>query len=150
MERALKTIASLIIGALAITVVREMVGGNSHRGSATPAMDQDTIVRLTAEKMNKMLPSTIDKYTILENVTAAPGVLFYNYTLTNDDKESASSALGNPLTHKTMINKVCSTSELRRVTLDHGTAASYRYYLTDGTFVGQLKVTNSEWRMASN
>ena len=94
--------------------------------------DVDTVLKQTAEQLNKKLPMTVDKYTRLDTTVALPGGKFnYRYTIFSVDELPEAAEFEKNLKPK-LINLYQNGDDMKHLRAVSATLV-YSYFLEDGT-----------------
>ena len=123
---SLIVIVSAVIGGVVGSFAVQSLLKSSSNG------DVDTVLKQTAEQLNKQLPMTVDKYTRLDTTVALPGGKFnYRYTIFSVDELPEAAEFEKSLKPK-LINLYQNGDDMKHLRAVNATLV-YSYFLEDGT-----------------
>jgi hypothetical protein len=99
-----------------------------------------SIARQASEELNQRLPMTVNSQTRADTSVVGPGRRFtYLFTDISDQSKTVTAAQINREIGLSVRNKVCTTDALKLL-VDNDYLITYKYFDTDGRFIGDIIV----------
>jgi hypothetical protein len=135
-----KIVSAIIAFSLVLSV-----GVFSGCNSILPKEDFQKVLVKTAEDLAKTCPQTIDAETRLDNVSALPNELRYQYTLVNYKVENMNADTFKLLMQPTLFNLAKTNPDLK-IFRDNKTTLTWVYNDKEGKFITQISATEKEYK----